>query len=79
MWTTYGLMESFREDMGGDLMLIQVSVSLVAIYCIFMMGSCSPLHFRSAAAGIALLCVGLSYGASFGFAHLLGMKSAGVH
>ena len=37
------------------------------------------MHFRSAAAGIALLCVGLSYGASFGFAHLVGMKSAGVH
>ena len=43
------------------------------------MGSCSPLHFRSAAAGIALLCVGLSYGASSGFAYLIGMKSAGVH
>jgi len=52
---------------------------LVAIYCIFMMGSFSPLHFRSAAAGIALLCVGLSYGASAGLAHLLGAKSAGVH
>lgn len=43
------------------------------------MGSCSPLHFRSAAAGIALLCVGLSYGASSGFGFLIGMKFGGVH
>jgi len=72
-------MESFGNDLRADLMLIQVSISLVAIYCIFMMGACSPLHFRSAAAGIALLCVGLSYASSFGFAYLIGMKSAGVH
>lgn len=43
------------------------------------MGTCSPIHFRSAAAGIALLCVGLSFAASNGFAFLVGGKSAGIH
>ena len=52
---------------------------LVAVYCIMMMGGCSPIHFRSAAAGITLLCVGLSYGASSGLAFLVGGKTAGIH
>jgi predicted RND superfamily exporter protein len=43
------------------------------------MGSCSPIHFRSAAAGITLLCVGLSFGSSNGLAYLLGGRTAGIH
>ena len=43
------------------------------------MGSCSPIHFRSAAAGITLLCVGLSFGASNGLAYLVGGRTAGIH
>jgi len=65
--------------MTNDLALVQVSVSLVAVYTIIFMGGCSPIHFRSAAAGITLLCVGLSFGASNGFAYLVGGKSAGIH
>ena len=56
-----------------------MSVTLVAIYCILFMGSCSPIHFRSAAAGVTLLCVGLSFGASQGLAFLVGGKVAGIH
>ena len=52
---------------------------LVAVYSITFMGTCSPIHFRSAAAGIALLCVALSFTASNGFAFLVGGKSAGIH
>jgi Niemann-Pick C1 protein len=52
---------------------------LVAIYCIFFMGGCSPIHFRSAAAGITLLCVGLSYAGSSGLAFYLGAHTAGIH
>ena len=79
VWTSYGLTESFGKDIRSDLKYIQVSLLLVALYSIIMLGSCSPLHFRSAAAGITMLCVGLSYGASCGFAYLVGMKFAGVH
>jgi predicted RND superfamily exporter protein len=43
------------------------------------LGSCSPIKFRSGAAGITFLCVALSYGASNGLAYLLGAKSAGIH
>jgi Niemann-Pick C1 protein len=52
---------------------------LVAVYCIMFMGSCSPIHFRSAAAGITLLCVGLSFTASSGLAQYLGVPTAGIH
>ena len=79
VWTAFGLTESFSADIKEDLKLIQIAFGLVALYSIIMMGSCSPLHFRSAAAGIALLCVGLSYGSSGGLAYLLGWRSAGVH
>lgn len=79
MFTNYGLREAFSGDMQNDLALVQISISLVAIYCIFFMGSCSPIHFRSAAAGITLLCVGLSYGSSSGLGYLLGGKTAGIH
>jgi len=55
------------------------AVALVSFYCIIFMGSFSPIHFRSAAGVIALLCVLLSYTSSSGFAYLVGAKSAGIH
>ena len=73
------LQDAFAGDLLGDLRFVQVSVSLVAVYTLFFMGTCSPIHCRSSAAGIALLCVGLSYGASNGFAYMVGGKSAGIH
>jgi len=79
MFTQYGLRQSFSGDIQDDLGLVQMSISLVAVYCILFMGSCSPIHFRSAAAGITLLCVGLSFGASNGLAYLVGGKTAGIH
>jgi uncharacterized membrane protein YdfJ with MMPL/SSD domain len=56
-----------------------MSITLVATYCILFLGGCSPIHFRSAAAGITLLCVGLSYAGSAGFAFYLGAHQAGIH
>lgn len=79
LFTPNGLRESFSGDMTNDLSLVQISIMLVAIYCILFMGGCSPIHFRSAAAGITLLCVGLSFGASNGLAFLVGGRSAGIH
>jgi len=73
------LRESFTGDLQNDLKLVQVSITLVAAYCIIFMGGCSPIHFRSSAAGIALLCVGLSFASSNGLAYLMGGKSAGIH
>lgn len=79
LFTPNGLVESIAGDILSDLSLVQVSVGLVAAYCVVFMGGCSPVHFRSAAALITLLCVALSYGAANGFAFLIGFKSAGIH
>ena len=77
--TDHGLRAAFSGDLLNDLSLVQISVTLVAVYCILFMGSFSPIHFRSAAAGITLLCVMLSYAASSGLAFLLGFQQAGIH
>ena len=79
MFSAGQLQEAFESDLTDDLNKVQMSVSLVAVYCIVFMGSWSPIHFRSAAAGIALLCVGLSFASSSGLAYLVGGKSAGIH
>jgi predicted RND superfamily exporter protein len=79
LFTPNGLKESFDGDLNSDLGIVQISVTLVAVYCIIFLGGCSPIHFRSAAAGIALLCVGLSFGSSSGLCYLVGGKSAGIH
>ena len=79
LFTAGMIQEAFESDLTSDLNLVQVSVSLVAVYTIIFMGSWSPIHFRSATAGIALLCVGLSYASSSGLAYLVGGKSAGIH
>ena len=77
--TAGGVSEAFVVDLQGDLKLVGVAVGLVAVYCIIFMGSCSPIHMRSAAAGITLLCVGLSYAASTGLAYYAGGQTAGIH
>jgi len=59
--------------------MVGQAIGLVSVYCIIFMGSCSPIHFRSAAGGIALLCVALSFTSSSGIAYLVGAKSAGIH
>ena len=73
------LSESFSTDILADLAWVQVSIALVSVYCIVFMGSCSPIHFRSAAAGITILCVILSYAAANGLSYMVGFKSAGIH
>mmetsp|Transcript_27376 Transcript_27376/g.41634 ORF Transcript_27376/g.41634 Transcript_27376/m.41634 type:complete len:472 (+) Transcript_27376:583-1998(+) len=79
LFTQSLLGEAFSGDILDDLKFVQVSIGLVAVYCIFFMGSCSPIHFRSAAAGITLWCVALSYSAASGFSYLVGFNSAGIH
>ena len=77
--TAGGVAEAFGTDIRGDLVGVSGAIVLVAVYCIIFMGSCSPIHMRSAAAGITLLCVGLSYAGSTGLAYYLGGRTAGIH
>lgn len=79
VFTDFGLRQAFYNDAFGDLVFIQISLLMVAIYCIMFMGSFSPIHFRSAAAGITLLCVIFSFAASSGLASFLGFKKGDIH
>ena len=79
MYTTKGLTDSFLSDIKNDLDLISMSMGFVALYCIFFMGSFSPVHFRSVAAIVTLFCITLSYCASVGLLSYFGHKMAGLH
>jgi len=79
VFTGKGLSQAFSSDIRADLKLVQLSVQIVAVYCILFMGSFSPIHCRAAAAGITLLCVALAYTASSGLLFYLGGKTAGIH
>ena len=77
--TPYGLKTAFSTNALDDLKLVQLAIVLVSTYCIMFLGSFSPVHFRSVGAVLTLICVGLSYAASYGFSSLVGFKSIGLH
>jgi Niemann-Pick C1 protein len=79
LYTSKALSDSFISDIKNDLDLISISMGLVVAYCIFFMGSFSPVHFRSVAACVTLLCIILSYCASVGILSYFGQKMSGIH
>ena len=79
VFTGKGLSDAFSSDLQSDLKLVQISVQIVAVYCILFMGSFSPIHCRAAAAGITLLCVCLAYTSSSGLLFYFGGRTAGIH
>ena len=72
LFNSGGFRDSFSGDLQNDLRFIQIAIVLVVVYCIIFMGSCSPIHFRSLAALVTILCVGLAYTSSTGFSYLIG-------
>lgn len=48
-------------------------------YSIFFLGAFDPVYFRSVAAVVGVICVGIAYASSFGFCSYIGLKVAGVH
>ena len=78
LWTRSGQRRAFAGDVFADLTLIQIAIVMIAGYTIFFIGSCSPIHFRSIIAIVALFCVVLSWRASIGFSYYLGFKSSGL-
>jgi len=60
-FTRQAFRESFRKNIGDDLILIAASIVLVSFYSIIVLGGCSPVHMRSLVAGFGLLTILLSY------------------
>lgn len=78
-FSTGELMDAFSSDLEGDLGFVQIATFLILFYSILFLGSFDPVYFRSVAAVIGVICVGLAYTSSYGFCSYIGMKVAGVH
>jgi hypothetical protein len=59
--TIQAFVESFGKNISDDFFLILMSIVLVSCYTIFVLGGCSPVHFRASVAGVGLLCIALAY------------------
>ena len=57
--------------MGKDLELIEMAMTLVAVYVILFLGSCSPIHCRVVIAVVGLACVVIAYMTGFAICFML--------
>ena len=71
--------EGWSSTLTSDFDNVIIAIYLIVFYLITALGSWSPIHFRSGAAGITFLCVILSYTSSMGIGFLCGFKSSTVH
>ena len=70
---THDLWEKhFRTEVFGDILLMAVSITLVTCYSFLVLGSFSPVHFRSLSAIVGLGCILLSTVTGYSVAFLLG-------
>ena len=53
--------EALYNSFADDFPKLGVSATIILIYCLCLMGSFSPIHFRSVAGTLTLICVALSY------------------
>ena len=67
------------DDVVGDLIMMGISLSLVTIYSLFVLGSCSPVHFRCVTALIGLTCVLLATTAGYGMSFAAGKLISRLH
>ena len=59
-------------DVMGDVGRMLVAFFLISTYSMFVLGSCSPIHFRSVLSTIGLTCVILATTAGYGFSFAVG-------
>ena len=55
------------------------AIFLIFVYANLVLGSCSPIHLRTASASIGIFCVTLSVLSGYGLAFLLGQKLSQAH
>ena len=67
------------DDVIGDVIRMVVSLVLVTIYSLFVLGSCSPVHFRMVTALIGLSCVLLATTAGYGMSFAAGKLISRLH
>ena len=56
----------------GDFGLVMAAIVMIFLYANMVLGSCGPVHFRSASASIGIACVVLSVMSGYGLAAVFG-------
>lgn len=56
-----------------------MSIVLVSTYTVFILGGCSPVHFRACSAGVGLFCIAFAYASCQYVAFALGHKFSNIH
>lgn len=77
--TKQALLESFAQNISDDFFLIAMSIVLVSTYTVFILGGCSPVHFRACSAGVGLFCIAFAYASCQYVAFALGHKFSNIH
>ena len=68
-----------EELLIADAPLVASAILLVAVYTLFVLGSCSPIHFRAASTGTGTVCLLLSITSGYGVAFATGNLISRAH
>ena len=71
--------ETFIDDAKYDAVFLLSAIILITLYSYFVLGSCSPLHFRALAAMVGLSCVLLATTSGYAIAFSFGFKFSRMH
>ena len=67
------------NDVTNDVGLLLTAIVLIVTYCILVLGSCSPVHFRFVTSLFGLFCVLLSTMAGYGISFYAGYLISRMH
>ena len=69
----------FITEVIADAVLLTTSLLIITIYSYLVLGSFSPVHFRSLTAMVGISCVILSILSGYALAFWIGQKISGFH
>ena len=64
---------AFVNDITGDAVLMGLAIILVTTYSFFVLGACSPVHFRGVSTFMGLLCILLSCSTGYSVSFAAGL------
>ena len=71
--------QALINDVTYDAIFLATSIILITAYSYFVLGSCSPIHFRAISAMVGLTCVLLATTSGYALAFAAGFKFSRMH
>ena len=71
--------EAFLDDAKYDAVFLLSAIMLITLYSYFVLGSCSPIHFRALSAMVGLSCVLLATTSGYAISFAAGFKFSRMH